>query len=51
MEEDAPQLGSVQELEVRHDDLLEQIDELDKRVKQVLKEWRPPAPVDAPVGQ
>jgi len=38
MEEHASQLGTLLELEGRHDDLLERLAELDQRVQKILAE-------------
>ena len=38
------QLEALLDLEGRHDDLLERLDALDKRVKKVLSECLPPQP-------
>ncbi len=44
MEESAPRLDTLLDLENRHEDLLRQLDELDKRVLGVLKECQPARP-------
>jgi hypothetical protein len=49
MDESVRQLQVLLDLDARHDDLLDQLDDLDKRVAQVLGEWMtgrstPPAP-------
>ena len=41
MEEPAPRLDTLLDLESRHEDLLQRLDELDKRVQGVLKECQP----------
>lgn len=37
------QLDALLDLEARHDDLLDRLEELDKRVERVLSECQPPA--------
>jgi len=44
----APQLNLLLELEARHEDLLDRLDELDKRVEKVLAEFSPRR--ETPVG-
>jgi hypothetical protein len=39
MDNYAPQLELLVELENRHDELLQRLADLDKQVEQVLKEW------------
>ena len=46
----APDLTAVLELEARHEDLLARLDELDKRVEQVLREWQGSVPATEPAG-
>ena len=41
MEDETTQLNVLLELETRHDDLLQRLDELDRRVERVLKECQP----------
>ncbi len=38
-----PHLDTLLNLETRHEDLLVQLDALDKRVLGVLKQWQPPS--------
>ena len=40
MEERAANLDVLLEIDSRHEDLLVRLEELDKRVEQVLKEWQ-----------
>ena len=40
MDDRAPHLDVLQQIETRHEDLLARLDELDKRVAEVLKEWQ-----------
>jgi len=39
MERPTAYLEAIIDLETRHDDLLQQLDDLDKRVERVLAEW------------
>ena len=41
MEDETTQLNTLLELETRHDDLLQRLEELDHRVERVLKECQP----------
>lgn len=54
MDGSVSQLDLLVDLESRHDDLLRRLDELDKRVSQVLAEWqptRPQSPAVSPIAQ
>jgi len=41
MDDETAQLNLLLDLETRHEDLLQRLDELDRRVQQVLKEYQP----------
>ncbi len=52
MEQRPPHLDTLLNLENMHEDLLRQLDELDKRVECTLKEWQDTrSPADAPRRQ
>jgi hypothetical protein len=40
MDNRAADLDTLLEIDTRHEDLLARLDDLDKRVEQVLKEWQ-----------
>jgi len=41
MDDGIAHLDTLLELENRHEDLLQRLDELDRRVEKVLREWQP----------
>ncbi len=45
MEDPAPQLDTLLQLEARHEDLLERLDHLDKQVERALRECRAAHPL------
>jgi hypothetical protein len=42
MDREAGQLDKLMELDARHDDLLRRLEDLDRRVRNVLAQYRPP---------